>query len=448
MEQHRCTRTARPFPWVLVLFLCVYVSLTALAVTALVHAPEPSEPLPEPTETIPPEPRHAAVFEELFADPDWERLYALAGVEDTAYEGSRAYAAFMEAKVSSSALTYSEVFCEDPGVRRYLVFLGEEKIAAFTMSGSPQWALDTVELYYEPAVSVTVETRPEYTVCINGVALDDRYTIRTVATKAENYLPDGLHGNRRQWQFIDGLLIAPEVTVLDENGEAVAMELDAQTGTYTLPAEAPAEMTEAEKTAARNAAVADAAFAIGALPSAQLKSYFDENTELYKMLIKNPRNLQKYTSASVDESSIVVSDYCRYSDTLFSANVKLTQKIIRKDGTLKTYKLDKTYFFTHGDSGAYLVTDYTNEHVTETVEQVRLTFATGGEPVSVMVDPADATVSVPEVTVPAGEELVGWATKSNSSGDTVTMTVRILPDGTVLGGLEPMELHPVFQKIQ
>ena len=82
-----------------------------------------------------------------------------------------------------------------------------------------------------------------------------------------------------------------------------------------------------------------------------LRSLGDGKSPLYAMIVKNPLNLQKYTSAAVDESSITVSDYRRYSQELFSARVKLTQNIIRKDGTLKVYKLDKTYFFTKNSSG-------------------------------------------------------------------------------------------------
>ena len=175
------------------------------------------------------------------------------------------------------------------------------------------------------------------------------------------------------------------------------------------------------------------------------KAYFDENSPLYKMLITNPRNLQKYTSASIDENAMTVSEYCRYSDTMFSVNVKLTQKIIRTTGTLKTYQADKTYFFTKIGND-YRVTAYTNEHVTETVEQVRLSFVTESGTTGQMICTDDAIVTPPAATAPQGQELVGWATKTMEEG-TITMTVRILPDGTVLGGLEPMELYPVFQPI-
>ena len=36
-----------------------------------------------------PEKKCEEVFEALFADPDWEHLYGLAGIEDTTYDGSQ-----------------------------------------------------------------------------------------------------------------------------------------------------------------------------------------------------------------------------------------------------------------------------------------------------------------------------------------------------------------------
>lgn len=427
----------KQFPWALALFLVAYIALTAWGVTALNHA----QPAPtEPSQIAPQEPDPEEVFRRLFAQPDWAQLYALAGESATEFEGAQAYGIYMAAKVGDKSLTYYQVYTEKPDAYRYLVCLGEEKVAAFTLSGKTE----ELELFYEPGVGITVETPPEYTVFVNGVALDDRFTIRTAQTKAEGYLPEGVHGQRLRWQRVSGLLVLPQVTAVDAAGEPVELEWDETAHIYRAITAAPAEITAQEAQLAREAAIADAQYAIGAISGTQLKAYFDENSPVYKMLITNPRNLQKYTSASVDENTMTVGQYCRYSDTMFSVNVTLTQNIIRKDGTLKVYRADKTYFFTQ-INGSYRVTAYTNEHVTELVEQVRLTFVTDSGTVSQMVDARETVILPPAVDVPQGQTLVGWATKSGA-GELITMTVRILPDGSVAGALEPMELYPVFQE--
>jgi hypothetical protein len=401
----------------------------------------PTTPAPTvPAPIVTAKPDCQGEFDRLFTRPDWAALYELAGESGSQFEGAAAYGAYMQTKVGQQPLTYQEVQTDLADTHRYLVYLGEEKIAAFTMTGGPDWALNSLELYYEPTVSVTVEALPEYTVYVNGVALDDGYTIRTVQTLAEDYLPEGVHGYRRKWQAVNGLLVEPEIVVVDEDGTPVPVEKDSETGIYRLMENGAAEITEAEATLVRKAAMADAQFAIGAISYAQLKECFDANSAVYKMLVTNPRNLQKYTSASIDEKTIEVSEFCRYSDTLFSVNVKLTQKIIRTTGTLKVYQLDKTYFFTL-IGGKYLVTAYTNQHMTEQVEQVCLTFEGG---VSIMVDVDASAVSVPPVE---DGEFLGWATRTTADDGSIIMQVRILPDGTVLGDLEPMTLYPVFQTL-
>lgn len=439
MEQ----KTTRRFPWVLVLFLCLYIGVTALAVTTLGRNGAMNTSPVQPNQTEPAEADHETLFRQLFAQPDWGQLYTRAGLKDGKFEGSEAFAAYMDAKVGAQTLTYYQVRTDLSDSRRFVVCLGNEKIAAFTMR-EKEAELTGLELFYEAIVSVTVETPLGYTVFVNGVALDDSFVVRTAQTKAETYLPEGIHGMQRQWLTVDGLLTEPEVKAQDEAGQAVQMEKDSETGIYCVVGDAAPEMTEEQAALARKAAIADANYSIGTISAAQLREYFDEQTPLYKLLTTNNRNIQGHKGSSIDETAMVVGEYCRYSDTLYSVNVKLTQKIIRLDGTVKVYTADKTYFFTERD-GRYRVTSYTYEHMTEQVEQVRLKFVTEQDCTSQMVSTSDTAVAAPEVTAPAGQVLVGWAVKM-VNGDQVTMTVRVLPDGTVLGGLEPMELYPVFDK--
>ena len=60
------------------------------------------------------------VFDQLFADPDWEALYELAGMEAGSYEGVEAFASFMDAKVGDSELTYLETSAGLSGDKKYV----------------------------------------------------------------------------------------------------------------------------------------------------------------------------------------------------------------------------------------------------------------------------------------------------------------------------------------
>jgi hypothetical protein len=181
-------------------------------------------------------------YGQLFANPDWESLYTLAGIADTAYEGKEAYGAYMEEKVGTDTLTLMETSAGLSGDRKYVIRHGSEKIATFTMTGTEDpsthitaWALGKVELFFTRDHSVTVEKTPEQTVYINGVALDDSHTVKTIATRAEDYLPEGIHGYRREQQSLNSLLIAPTVTVKNADGTEVPVTVD-ENGIYTTPA--------------------------------------------------------------------------------------------------------------------------------------------------------------------------------------------------------------------
>lgn len=436
----------------IIVFFCIYAVLVAAVLFGMFRMITPLRQKLADYEAAQLDHKSVQVFGELFATPDWKRIYELSGTADTPYEGATAYAAYMEKKVGSSVLTCQEVQTGSSEIHKYNVLLKDEKIAAFTLTGGvnsakelPRWSLGNVEIFFERGVSVTVEKKPEHTVYINGVALDDSFTIRAVATGVEEYLPSGVHGYRLEQQYLNGLLVQPEVLVLDEKGDTVPVRLNSETGIYALPSD-KTEITEEERELAKNAALADAKFSMGGLTAVALGQYFDAESQVYADIVNNPIFVQKNNGFSVDEETIEVGEYCRYSDDFFSANVKLTVNVIRKDNTTKVYPLDKTYFFARTDGGNYLVFDYTNQPVQETQEQVRLTLATD-ERISFMVNCKTDRVSVPEVAVPDGEVLVGWATKIDNGSGTVTMKVRLMPDGTVLGTLEPMTLYPVYRSM-
>lgn len=436
----------------LLLFLSIYGVLTLLMIIGMILLLNPLNKTLSAYEAAQIKNQAAQTFNQLFSDPNWKNIYDLSETADTPFENWEDFVSYMETKVGDEMLTYREVLSSDSEKHKYQVLLEGEPIAGFTMvddssptADLPQWTLGGVEILAKRSVSITVEKLPEHTVYINGVALDDSFTVRTVETKAEPYLPQDVHGYRRVEQQVDGLMVQPEILVLDENGTAVPIELNRETGIYTLQFPTPADMSDAEELLIRNAAIADAIFSMRGIGAAQLKAYFDEKSQIYRDLITNPIFIQKNNGFTIDENAVKVSNFYRFDDDTFCANVKLTVNVTRKDNSLKKYQLDKTYFFSRSSSGKMLVSNYTNEPALEQIEHVRLTFAVNDEASSVMFNPRTDTLVLPEITSPEGQMLTGWATQEDNDSGTVTMTVHILPTGAILGKLEPMTLYPVFE---
>ena len=164
------------------------------------------------------------VFEKLFSDPNWGTLYDTAGIQDTAYESKDAFVSYMESTVGDTKLTYMETSTGLSTDKKYIVRLGKEKIAAFTLvdhnhsdskTEIPDWQLGTIELYFAREESYRIQKLDGHTVYVNNVPLDDSSTIRISTTYAEKYLPEGITGVRVCTQEISGLVAIPSVQIVD-----------------------------------------------------------------------------------------------------------------------------------------------------------------------------------------------------------------------------------------
>lgn len=407
------------------------------------------------------QPEYAAeeIYSTLFADPDWDLIYDLSGVQDTAYEGKTEFIAYMKGLAEGKTLTYQETSAGLSGGKKYIVKLDGEKIATFSMKSEADdifddWQLSSVEVFFTRVEDAAIVTMPGYTVCINGIALDDSFTTCSVSTVAEEYLPEGLHGYRWIRQEISGLLVEPEITVLDGNGVPVDVAYDADNDVYYTEILTSPEMTEEFYDIALAAAKANAEYAIRAISAGTLREYFDPNSQVYTDISTTAVFLQSYQSYSFDESVTQVTDFYRYSDDFFSARVTLKMDIVRSNGTIKVYDMDTTYFFSRNTAGNWMVTDITNVHIQEEVTSVRLTYIQDDTVIlSEMVEADVPYLTLPEITPAEGKTLLGWAKQETDEDGNITYTIVLpaehgvayFPEGHVL---ESMTLYPVFDEVK
>ena len=404
-----------------------------------------------------PDKRSQEVFDELFSQPDWKALYEMAGEEDTLYEGADAYATYMEALVGNQELTYVETSAGLSGNKKFIVKLGSDRIAEFTLRDDspegeqiPDWQLDEVFVYYTRQESLTIFTYPGHTVYINGVALDTQnHLIASTSTVVEEYLPDDLHGYRDITLRFEGLLIQPEVTILNENGEPMEVLYDPSVNLYAeQPAEPETISAELENF------VVDAAQSFGKYminaKDHKLSTYFDKNEKAYQDIIKFERwTVQNYKSYEFEDMS--VSGYYRYSDDYFSARVSIVLNITRNDGTIKTFSTDTTFFVRQKEDGTCLVENMTNVDVQAATTMVKLVYMNRTKEIHTeWVEATAGRVILPEIKTPNGKMFLGWYTKTvegiNTSYNLMfspsDSNVVILPENYIL---TPMVLYAQFQ---
>ena len=180
------------------------------------------------------------VFDTHFANRDWATLYTLAGIEDTDYEGRDDFVTFMDDTYGDAQLSYSETSAGLSGDKKYIVKLGEDKIATFTLVGEtsnitdiPEWNLGGVELFYERQESFSIQLAGNHTAYVNGVQLDDSFTVQIATTVAIKYLPEGTNGFVTCVQQVDGIMEVPEVTITDADGNPVEVTYYEESRTFT-----------------------------------------------------------------------------------------------------------------------------------------------------------------------------------------------------------------------
>lgn len=398
------------------------------------------------------------VFESLFSAPDWQSLYTMAGETETGTVTAESFAAYMEEKIGDTQLSCIETSAGLSGDKKYIVRCGNEKVATFTLTNTtpentvPTWELGTVEVFYSCDLSVNIITTPGNTVLVNGQELDESHVIRKDSTKAEDYLPEGVHGYQLWEMKVDGLLAEPKVEILGKSGAPVELSYDADTRTYSHAIPGQKQLTEAdgEYQTLMGAAKTYCEYMIGKVGKADLSRCFDANTEIYDTITSNTTWMQKFSSYHFDTEAI--DGFYRYSDTLYSAKVHLLLKVVRKDGTVKEYELNNTFFVENKGANQWMVTNMINADAQEPERTVRLTYVQGGEVLSSdWVDAHSLRLTPPAVTVPKGKTFAGWFTEGTDAEGKTVMELVFLPgaDGSVTLSpdttLEPMTLQALFE---
>ena len=397
------------------------------------------------------------VFQAHFADPDWQKLYAMAGLSDTAYEGSDAFAAFMEEKVGSGQVTYVETSAGLSGGHKYLLKLENETLGYFTLvdnapkgADMPDWQLGQVVLAYAQGESVTVQKMDGITVFVNGVALTDEHTIRVGTTLAEEYLPAGLQGPRIYTQYLDGLMVEPQITATDAQGNEVEVVYDEAQDLYIVQTE---ENTITDELYERVLATAKT-YSLRMIEKASTKElgkYFDSKSDTYKTIVSIDPWMQEWFFSSYEWGQEAITGYYRYSDKLFSVHVDLSMFVTRTDDTIKEYAVDHSFFF-ELQNGTWKCIIMTNVDIQKQISAVRLTFKSGDNVLFTnMYEEGTTSLTAPVVTAPEGKVFAGWFRQDIAADGSKTYTLIFSPDAdgniTLPAGtkLEPMVLFALFE---
>ena len=399
------------------------------------------------------------IFDQLFGDPDWGQLYEMAGIEDTEYEGKEEFITYMENKVGDQELNFmvtSSGLATDQ--KKYIVKLGDEKLGTFTLKGEtaaitdiPEWNYHSMELFYEREESYRIRMMNGQTAYVNGVALDENFTIQIASTKAESsgLLPIGAAGTKVYTQEITGLMAQPTVTIKNDDGSESVVTYDPDTRTFATETVSTV-MSDEEKEVALNAIKTYAKYQIKEASTAAVSKYFDAYGDAYKSIMETVLAWTK-GNAGYSFANDSLTGYARYSENMFSVYATTEMTINLTDGGTQVKDINATLLF-QKQNGSWKVTRMTNADISEPVGEVRLTFKNGTEVLeSRFVDNNSKELQTPLVSAPEGQVFVGWmAEMPNEAGEMEWSLIFTpeenghveIPYGTTL---EPMTLYAYFE---
>lgn len=416
-----------------------------------------------------PDVKAESVFSQLFTNPDWDALYVASGVEDSPFEGKEQFVTYMNNRVDPTQLTYLETSAGLSGGKKYVVRMGDTQIATFTLTDQsqqnttetglgrfthvPDWQLGAVEVFFQREGTYRIRKQDNHTALLNGVTVTDDYTIQVASTKADAYLPTGTKGNSICLQEINGLMEKPTVEIFDETGAQMEVSYDEDTQTFSEGLQG-STIDVQEKTAALGAAESYCKWMIEELTDrGTLAKYYDPTSEAYKKIARlGHYDLWAQDNDGYEFKNEEITNFVRYSDTLFSCRVTLTMEVkVRIDGSTKSFDYAQSLFFSKNDSGNWLCYASTNEDVSQPVGKVRLTFMQGETLLlSDLFETESKQIITPMITVPEGKVFSGWVRREEEDGKT-TLTLVFQPDSSGVvdipegNSLTPMTLYALFE---
>lgn len=199
------------------------------------------------------------------------------------------------------------------------------------------------------------------------------------------------------------------------------------------------------------AGIQDTAYESNQAIEADIAKYFLRGSDAYKAITNTERGFVQ-NAASRDFANESVTDYCRYSDNLFSLRVSVTLNQHRASGSVKESNIDQSLFFEKQSSGKWLCYAMTAVDVSKPVQRVRLTFQDGDTTLESNFYDADSTqIICPVVSAPKGKVFSGWMTEEIDESGNPVMNLVFQPNESgnvslpVGKTLEPMTLYPLFE---
>lgn len=239
----------------------------------------------------------------------------------------------------------------------YILKVGDEKLLTFTLVkadkkskfGFTTYEIGKVNFHF--AKDITVKAPADCTVSVNGVPVGEQYLSGDAEVDEMLPMPDGLKPIPVLTYTVADILSEPTITAVGSEGDNRLISYHRGGNYYQVGGEQNAELAEQYGNYVVEATEKYATWMADDGYFGMVAAYFEPNTETYRYIRETEVSFV-WDHDRYDFSDAKATDFCQYSDTVFTCRVQVTQNLYLAgqepyhdyiDLTLCMHKVDGKY---------------------------------------------------------------------------------------------------------
>ncbi len=316
------------------LFSKIYIFTVAFLLMLLIATSVFLWTVLEAFESVQPKYTAEQVFSEYFDAENAERLLEFVNVGN-GFESDEVLCNAIKSKLENRELEYFSVTSGDDNIEKYAVTADGERIAYFTLTktgeignyGLRGYEPAGVEFFMPKTLSVDVTVPEGYSLKLNGIQVkNDKISVDGIPYKSNEFLPEEEKGKFYNKFTVDDFYFEPEIEVFNENGQKVEAVKNTENGEYFVDFQYDSQLQNLySKRAIQIASLYTKVMSEDA-PKSELYSYIDRKSDFYKK-VKNSATSWFWDHDGCTIKNESATEFVKYSDTMFSCRVKLTQEL-------------------------------------------------------------------------------------------------------------------------
>lgn len=291
------------------------------------------------------------VFDSYFSPCRFDKLFDMQNIELSEFEDKEDFVTYMENQYGGKEIIYKEVSAGLSNDKKYTVAADKVKFAEFTLTQNSDpltpedtWLLNTVSTNYQKNESVAVKIYKTSKLFVNDKEITDDYlTTDDITTESCERVPDGVTGILLREYKVDGLLLQPNLKVINRHGNESNLVFDEESQMYVEEITYDV-ISEDIKNRAIGAAQTYAKYITLDASLYNVSQYFDTASNTYNNIRISENRWYTY-HVGYEFKDVELKEYYIYDENIFSIRYSCNHYVYRTGTEQFLFPLDLTLYF-------------------------------------------------------------------------------------------------------